>query len=237
MIACPLPGPIYYQLVPATRTLLMCLFYFTVSSLLILGDVLDDYPDSPIGAEALSREAASNLLDSEDAMETSSNVASGSGVSGSNKRQREYSQRPQCQSEGRGSRSGPSLPPIYHSVLRKKLATMTVRHLDGGACKDDDSTTFGASVSAQAQIGSFNNPNDKRHNHTVHRHDHLALRNISTSFDPVSFTCKLCTGAHQVLRRSVEGNDVGLDNPPVFVLSDQNFPPWYRRGGRGNVSK
>jgi hypothetical protein len=241
MITSPLPQYICNRPVPTIPIPLICYFSLTVPYLLLLGDVLDDYPDSPVGEGGLSREAASHLLDSEDAMETSSNIASGSGsgsgTSGSNKRMHDSSQRFQCPSEGRGPKSGPSLPPIYYSVLRKKLATMTVRHLDGGACKDDDSTTLGASVSAQAQIGSFNNPNDKRHNHTVHRHDHLALRNISTSFDPVSFTCKQCTGVHQVLRRTVEGSDVGLDNPPVFVLTDQNFPPMVPAGGEGECLK
>jgi hypothetical protein len=211
--------------------------------LLLLGDVLDDYPDSPVGDGGLSREAASHLLDSEDAMEASSNLASGSGgvygsgTTGGIKRSLDSNQRHQCPSEGRGPKIGPSLPPIYYSVLHKKLAKMTVRHLDGGAFKDDDSTNLGASVNAQTQIGSFNNPNVKRHNHTVHRHDHLALRNISTSFDPVPFTCKSCPGAHQVLRRTVEGSDVGLDNPPVFVLTDQNFPPMAPAGGEGECLK
>jgi hypothetical protein len=37
-----------------------------------------------------------------------------------------------------------------------------------------------------------------------------------------------------VLRREVEGNDVGLDIPPVFVLSDQNFPSMVPAGGEGD---
>ncbi len=213
----------------------------TVVSLLFVGDVLDNYPDSPGGDGGLTREAASHLLDSEEGMEISGNFPSGSGsahgASGSTKRVHDGNQRPQCPSEGRGPKTGPSLPPIYHSVLRKKLGTMTVRHLDGGACKDDEGTTLGASVNAHLQIGSFNNPNDKRHNHTVHRHDHQALRNISTSFDPVTFTCKTCTGVHQVLRRTVDGSDVGLDNPLVFVLADQNFPPMVPAGGGWGVSQ
>jgi hypothetical protein len=194
-----------------------------------LGDMLEDYPDSPGGDGGISREAASHILDSEDTMETSSTepgcTPSGSGATtGGQKRSLPSSLRLPGNIDSKGTKTGPSLPPIYYSVLRKKLAKMTVRHLDGGACKEDDCTNLGASVYDHTQIGSFCNPNDKRHNHTIHRHDHLALRNISTSFDPVTFTCKTCPGAHQVLRRTVEGSDVGLDNPPVFILTDQNFP-------------
>jgi hypothetical protein len=68
------------------------------------------------------------------------------------------------------------------------------------------------------------NENDKRLNHTTHRHDHAKACNISCSFDPSTLICTSCHGGHQVLRRTVEGGDVGMDNPPVFILSDQNFP-------------
>ncbi len=51
----------------------------TVAPLLFVGDVLDDYPDSPGGEGGLTREAASHLLDSEEGMEISSNLPSGSG--------------------------------------------------------------------------------------------------------------------------------------------------------------
>ncbi len=37
--------------------------------------------------------------------------------------------------------------------------------------------------------------------------------------------CTTCQGEHRVLRRTVEGMDVGMDSPPLFVLTDQNFPP------------
>jgi hypothetical protein len=160
-----------------------------------------------------------------------------SGSSAGHKRPLHSSQRQSGATDNKGSKMGPSLPPIYYSVLRKKLAKMTVRHLDGSACKDDTCTNLGASVYDHSQIGSFCNPNDKRHNHTIHRHDHLSLRNISTSFDPVTFNCKTCPGAHPVLRRSVEGSVFGLDNPPVFVLADQNFPPMVPAGGEGECFK
>ncbi len=34
-----------------------------------------------------------------------------------------------------------------------------------------------------------------------------------------------------MLRRTIEGSDVGLDNPPLFVLANQNFPPIVPVGG------
>jgi hypothetical protein len=85
------------------------------------------------------------------------------------------------------------------------------------------------------QVGSFANSGDGRHNHTIHRHDHSTMRNISTSFDPNTLICKTCQGEHTVLHRSIEGSDVGMDNPPVFILSDQNFPLMVPVGG-GKVS-
>jgi hypothetical protein len=137
-------------------------------------------------------------------------------------------------SDSQQGSAGPNLPPIYYSVQRKRLNKMSVRNLDGSACYVAEGTTFDAPVCPFNQIGSFSNCGDKRHNHTAHRHDHVALRNISMSFDPCTLTCKACQGAHPVLRRSIEGNDVGQDNPPVFVLVDQNFPPlgtrWRGRG-------
>jgi hypothetical protein len=133
--------------------------------------------------------------------------------------------------------AGPSLPPIYHSVHRKKINKLAVRHLDGGALSATEGTMLGAPVCPFAQVGSFLNVGDKRHNLTVHRHDHHTLSNISMSFDPTTFTCKSCQGAHPVLRRTIEGGDVGLDSPPVFVLSDQNFPPMIPVGGEGECVK
>jgi hypothetical protein len=125
----------------------------------------------------------------------------------------------------------PNLPPIYHSVHRKKINKLAVRHLDGGALNATEGTMLGAPVCPFVQVGSFSNVGDKRHNLTVHRHDHATLRNISMSFDPTTFTCKSCQGAHPVLRRTIEGGDVGLDSPSIFVLSDQNFPPMVTVGG------
>ncbi len=141
-------------------------------------------------------------------------------------------------SESQHSNAGPTLPPIYFSVQSKRVNKLAVRHLDGSACYVAEGTTFGAPpVCTFNQIGSFANSGDKRHNHTAHRHDHSALHNISMSFDPCTLTCKACQGAHQVLRRTIEGNDVGQDNPPVFVLVDQNFPPLVLVGGEGECLK
>jgi hypothetical protein len=112
-----------------------------------------------------------------------------------------------------------------------------VRHLDGSGCCVTEGTTFGAPVCSFNQIGSFANSGDKRYNLTAHRYEHTSLRNISMSFDPCTFICKSCQGAHQVLLRSIEGNDVGQDNPPVFVLVDQNFPLMVPVGGEGECLK
>jgi hypothetical protein len=51
------------------------------------------------------------------------------------------------------------------------------------------------------------------------------MRNISTSFDPTTLRCTSCSNGHTVLHRIVDGLDVGLCSPPLFVLSDQNFSP------------
>jgi hypothetical protein len=131
--------------------------------------------------------------------------------------------------------AGPSLPPIYHSVAKKRLSKNVVRHLDGNAYGEADGTTLGASAYSMIQVGSFANTEDKRHNHTTHRHDHTNARNISTSFDPNTFDCNTCQGVHKVLHRTVDGTDVGQNSPPVFVLTDQNFPPMVPVGGGRGV--
>jgi hypothetical protein len=74
-------------------------------------------------------------------------------------------------------------------------------------------------------VGSFANNGDRRHNFTVHRHGQNTMRNINTSFDPNTFKSITCQGCYKVLYRPVEGTDVGLESPPVFILTDQNFSP------------
>ncbi len=108
----------------------------------------------------------------------------------------------------------PILPPIYHTVAKKKLIKMVVRNLNGCAHHETNSTNLSASVSPAVQVGSFLNKGDNRHNHTAHRYDHKNARNISTLFDPSTLSCIACQGAHRILRRTVEGSDVGLDYPP-----------------------
>lgn len=98
-------------------------------------------------------------------------------------------------------------------------------YLETCAYLETDSIVFDASVSPLVQFGSFADSGDKRHNRTTHRHDHSAMRNISTSFDPNKFVCTTCHGEHPVLCHTVEGNDVRLGSPPVFILSDHSFPP------------
>jgi hypothetical protein len=203
------------------------------------GDDLDDYLDSPGSALQLSGEAASQFLDADDTVMDS--ATSGAGTSresertGPNLKRRHNESSLISESQQNSARS--TLPPIYFSVQRKRLNKLAVRNLDRSACYVAEGTTFGAPVCPFIPIGSFANSGDKRHNLTAHRHDHIALRNISMSFDPCTLTCKACQGAHQVLRRSIEGNDVGQDNPPVFVLVDQNFPPVVPVGGEGECLK
>jgi hypothetical protein len=78
----------------------------------------------------------------------------------------------------------PSLPPIYHTVRKLKKDKLVVRHLNGGGTSEMVCTTTGVTSSIAGGVGSFINDNDKRHNLTTHRHDHLHLRNISFSFNP-----------------------------------------------------
>jgi hypothetical protein len=92
----------------------------------------------------------------------------------------------------------------------------------------------GAPVSKIEIIGSFATASDRRHNHTSHRFDFKNIRNLSTSFDTSTLKCTTCQQEHTVLRREIEGNDVGLDIPPVFILSDQNFPSMIPAGGEGD---
>jgi hypothetical protein len=60
---------------------------------------------------------------------------------------------------------------------------------------------------------------------------------MSTSFDTSTLNCITCTGVNKVLRREIEGEDVGLDYPPVFILTDQNFPSTIPAGGEGECMK
>ncbi len=216
---------------------------FTVSHRYVFSDEQDDYPDSPVNTAGLSREAASSILDSDDtadAMDTG-NYPSGStgpgelgnpSASGSSR----ASNRSDSVQHVVGDRTVPTLPPIYHTVAKKKLAKVVVRNLNGCAHYETDSTIPGASVSPLVQVGSFLNKGNSRHNITAHRYDHKNAWNLSTSFNPSTLSCIACQGAHRILRRTVEGSDVGLDNPPVFILTDQNFPPMVPVGGGGRGS-
>jgi hypothetical protein len=203
------------------------------------GDELEDYPDSPGTAPLLTGEAASQLLDADDTTMEDTGAGPSNTEAGpdSGRLPKRRLAEGSFAADNQSVNSGPTLLPIYYSVQRKRLNKLAVRHLDGGACYVTDGTTLGAPVSAFNQIGSFANSGDKRHNLTPHRYDHTALRNISLSFDPCTFTCKACQGAHQVLRRTIEGKDVGQDNPPVFVLVDQNFPPMVPVGGGRGMSE
>ncbi len=198
-----------------------------------------DYPDSPPRAGEVRVPADASLLDTEDG----NFQQDGTGQQDKNpgacrtplqpvgKRAREPSNPGSA-----GGAVGSTLPPIYHTVRKLRLNKLVIRNLNGSGNTDTVSTTLGAPFSIKEQIGSFLNLSDKRHNHTVHRYDHAHARNISCSFDPSTLICTTCQGGHQVLRRTVEGSDVGMDNPRVFILSDQNFPPMVPAGGGRRVS-
>jgi hypothetical protein len=221
-----------------------CFIFLSSNSLFDAGEELEDYPDSPGTPPTLSGEAASRLLDADDpTMDTAGPPTDDRPApfpDGATARIREPAQKRQLSEGGRRNEQpadhiGPNLPPIYYSVNRKKLNKNVVRHLDGSLNTETEGTMLGAPVSSHIPIGSFANSGDKRHNCTAHRFDHAALRNISMSFDPSTLYCKSCQGAHPVLHRSIEGTDVGQDNPPVFFLTDQNFPPMVPVGGGGGV--
>ncbi len=129
------------------------------------------------------------------------------------------------------SEDGPDLPPIYLTVRKEKEKKMVTHNLFGDGDSGTGSTVHGAPVSKIEIIGSFANAGDRRHNHTSHRFDFKNIRNLSTSFDTSTLKCTTCQQEHTVLRREIEGNDVSLDIPPVFVLSDQNFPSMIPAGG------
>jgi hypothetical protein len=130
-------------------------------------------------------------------------------------------------------------PPIYTTVQKKKLGSLVVRNLDG--CATTPATVChrnGGAVSAPPIIGSFKNPEDRRHDYTNHRHDFENNRKISTSFDLKTLICNTCKhGEHVVLHRTLEGTDSGNQIPPCFVLSDQNFPPMLPVEGDGECIK
>jgi hypothetical protein len=197
-----------------------------------------DYPDSPPRAGEVTVPADASLLDTEDGnyqqdvnrQQDKIQGTSSTPLPSAGKRAREPSN-----AENSGGEVGSTLPPIYHTVRKLRLNKLVIRNLNGRGNTDTVSTTLGAPISTKEQTGSFLNLSDKRHNHTVHRYDHAHARNISCSFDPSTLICTTCQGGHQVLRRTVEGSDVGMDNPPVFILSDQNFPPMVPAGGRESV--
>ncbi len=223
-----------------------CILVLNSKPISVAGEELEDYPDSLETPPAISGEAASRLLDADDSTMDTAGPTTGDHSAAATAcattripkpaDKRQYSEG--CRrNEQLAQPIGPHVPPIYYSVQRKKLNKTVVRHLDGGFNPDTEGTIYGAPVGSLSPIGSFTNSGDKRHNCTAHRFDHAALRNISMSFDPSTLTCKFCQGAHPVLHRSVEGTDVGQDNPPVFVLSDQNFPPMVSVGGEGECIK
>ncbi len=138
--------------------------------------------------------------------------------------------------DGRAPHDGLDLLPIYLTVRKEREKKLLTRHINGGGVTGVESTANDASVSQIETVGSFANAGDRRHYHTQIKHDYKHLRNMSTSFDTSTLNCITCTGMHKVLLREIEGDDVGLDYPPVFILTDQNFPSMISAGGGGRVS-
>jgi hypothetical protein len=136
---------------------------------------------------------------------------------------------------GCSAHDGPDLPPIYLTVRKEREKRLVARNLYGCGYTGAESTTIGASVSPIETVGSFSNAGDKRHNHTQLKHDFKNLRNLSTSFDTSTLNCISCNGGHSVLRREIGGEDVGMDFPLVFILTDQNFSPMVPAGGEGGM--
>jgi hypothetical protein len=202
-----------------------------------------DYPESDDDSTVATDGAA--MLDEEDteqgegASAALTHTGSGgnlAGFSGTTDSARYTSSGQKCPSTGSsfmscGSQDKPEFPPIYRTVRKEKEKSMVTRHLHGGEGTETESTDSGASVSKVETIGSFANAGDKRHNHTMHRYDFKNVRNLSTSFNASTLVCTTCSIEHKVLRREVEEADVGMDIPPVFVLSDQNFPSMIPAGG------
>ncbi len=200
-----------------------------------------DYPDSPPGVGDVTVPADASLLDTDYGnyqQDITGEQDNGTGLSTTQMCQPTAGKRARDSSKPDipAGESGPTLPPIYHTLRKMRLNKLVIRNLNGSGNTDTVSTNLGAPITTKEQIGSFLNPGDKRHNYTVHRYDHAHARNISCSFDPSTLICTTCQGGHQVLRRTVEGGDVGMDNPPVFMLLDQNFPPMAPAGGGRGVS-
>jgi hypothetical protein len=177
----------------------------------VAGDEDETSLASPPPSESITREDADGILDGDDGMDSTDEYGDCADASVQDRASNKRSLTDRAMEDA--CAPGPSLPPIYYSILKKKTSKRVVRHLDGGAYQEVDSTYLGASISSLEQVCSFANSGDKRHNRTTHRHDHSKLRNISTSFDPCKLICTTCPGEHTVLRRSIEGNDVGMDNP------------------------
>ncbi len=105
-------------------------FLLNLTTVVFIGEVLEDYPDSPGLGDELTTEAASNILDSEDAMDNAgpslrsdeqhsfrSNVEE-SRVCPPKRRIEDCASRSDCASAVASAL--PMLPPIYHSTVLQK---------------------------------------------------------------------------------------------------------------------
>jgi hypothetical protein len=123
----------------------------------LVGDVLDDFPDSPGPPMRLSGEDASRLLDADDSAMDSATATRGCAGEHSGGVKRQLSESPSTASRAMPAADRPNLPPIYNSILRRKLAKNSIRHLDGSVINDNPGTPLGAAVSPFGSIGSFAN--------------------------------------------------------------------------------
>ncbi len=221
------------------------LYYYALIFFPSTGEEQLDAPDSPM-VEEDGHHTDPGILDGDDNTDTVSNerdfavprtptvahVASGSGCKVMERKGEKPKQSSSSSASGTSSNCSfrPTLPPIYHTVKKLKQSKLVVRHLNGGGTGKLDCTTPGASNSNAGRVGSFINENDKRHNFTVHRHDHATCRNISFSFNPETLVCNTCSGEHRVLRRSVEGGGRWDGQSPV-VRPDGPELPCHGAGG------
>jgi hypothetical protein len=211
---------------------------------------LMDYPDSEDDGAAVADDATMEgaaMLDDDDAEQSEITTAAAmdqdSGEQSTSERDRGTATTVKGQSSGSSFTSygghtsdGPDLPPIYRTVRKEKEKQMVTRHLYGGASAEAACTDNGVAVSKVETIGSFANTGDKRHNHTMHRYDFNNVRNLSTSFNTSTLTCTTCQGEHTVLRREIEGADVGMDTPLFLSLRTRISLQWPLRGGKGTVN-
>ncbi len=97
---------------------------------------------------SITREDASNILDAEDTLDMADDSPAGGTLRSTPSAKRGRTGVPrevphEVEEEDQRGQSGPSWPPIYHSVHKKKLSKMVVCHLDGSAYSENNGTISG----------------------------------------------------------------------------------------------